>query len=330
MPLDGSGVASKPSGTTFAPNTTIESAKVNSLADDIYDIFNTARPVTKGGTGATSASGARTNLGLVIGTDVQAYNANLAALASAFSAASSSGPASIALAEDTDNGTNKVSIVAPASLGADRTLTLLDASDTIVGLAATQTLTNKTLTQPTITLKQDAAPTPTAEGDIQWDTDDNVLVVGDGAATKIFVALPAGTAAGDMLYLSAAKVLSRVAKGTAAQVWTMNAGATAPEWAAAGGGIGDGQTWQTVTRSEGTSYQNTTGKPIMAAISISASTDDIGDFVEVSSNGSAWVAVATGVDANSFHHVQFIIPNNWYYRVVSNTDYGIEEWTELR
>lgn len=39
-----------------------------------------------------------------------------------------------------------------------------------------------------------------------------------------------GSAAGDMDYYSSATAKTRVAKGTAKQVWTMNTGATAPEW----------------------------------------------------------------------------------------------------
>jgi hypothetical protein len=46
--------------------------------------------------------------------------------------------------------------------------------------------------------------------------------------------------AGDVLYATGADTLARLAKGTAAQVLRMNAGATAPEWADAGTG------WTTV------------------------------------------------------------------------------------
>lgn len=66
MPRDGSGVYSKPSGTTAAPNTTIESAKFNSVVDDFVTDANAARPVTSGGTGATDAATARTNLGVTL------------------------------------------------------------------------------------------------------------------------------------------------------------------------------------------------------------------------------------------------------------------------
>lgn len=54
------------------------------------------------------------------------------------------------------------------------------------GTVSAATLTTATVTEPTLTLKQDAAPTPTAEGDIRWDTNDNRIVVGDGASTKVF------------------------------------------------------------------------------------------------------------------------------------------------
>jgi hypothetical protein len=63
MPRSGGGVYSKPAGTTAVTNTTIESAKYNSVIDDLVTDANAARPISAGGTGAANAADARTNLG---------------------------------------------------------------------------------------------------------------------------------------------------------------------------------------------------------------------------------------------------------------------------
>ena len=67
-----------------------------------------------------------------------------------FTPASASGPATLAFAEDTDNGTNKVTLAAPSSVAADVTVTMPGTADTLVGRATTDTLTIKSLTTPTI------------------------------------------------------------------------------------------------------------------------------------------------------------------------------------
>lgn len=80
-------------------------------------------------------------------------------------------------------------LVTVSTLTLDREILLpeLLTNDVFVFASHAQTLLNKTLTQPTITLKQGASPAPTAEGDIQWDTDDNTIKVGDGSGTKTFL-----------------------------------------------------------------------------------------------------------------------------------------------
>jgi len=78
-----------------------------------------------------------------------------------------------------------------------------------------------------------------------WTTPDDTALVKDGASAirtlgssidTSVKALNPGTTSGDLDYYTAATTKARIAKGTAGQVFTMNAGATAPEWQTASSG----------------------------------------------------------------------------------------------
>jgi hypothetical protein len=96
-------------------------------------------------------------------------------------------------------------------------------------------------------------------------------------------------------------------------------------------GLGYGQTWQSPTRALGTTYYNTTGKPIFVSVFIS-STASYG-FIKCSFNGGADKTIGgTGYIGSGTNYQGVgtaIIPPNQSYNITT-TSGTLSEWNELR
>jgi hypothetical protein len=92
--------------------------------------------------------------------------------------------------------------------------------------------------------------------------------------------------------------------------------------------VGAGQTWQSVTRAIGTTYTNSTGKPIMVAITV---TCNAGNTVQgLTINGVAVYAGAVNV-LGAGAGFALIVPNGATYVTLTNGGtLTLVTWVELR
>ena len=155
--------------------------------------------------------------------------------------ASASGPTDLRLFEDSDNGSNYASLIAPASIASNRVLTLPDATDTLAGIAATQTLSNKTLDDSNTFQPRDDRWSMRDSGDttkrlafqlngISTGTT-RTLTIQDTSYTVAGTTVDlGGTGAGTfttngVLYGNATSAIQATAQGAANSILTANAGA---------------------------------------------------------------------------------------------------------
>ena len=199
--------------------------------------------------------------------------------------------------------------------------------------APTQTLGNNTTRLATTAFVQQELSAAQAAVDITGGTIDSVAITGGtviGLATDLAVA-DGGTgastlAANAVLLGNGTSALQTVAPGTSGNVLKSNG--TTWQSVASDPAIGVGQTWQNVTssRASGTTYTNTTGKPIQVSIctyrvaSVGAATATVGgvQVATISNSGTN--------DVGTTSQVAFIVPDGASYSFSASFVY----WAELR
>jgi hypothetical protein len=132
-----------------------------------------------------------------------------------------------------------LSVVDPT---ADRTVSLPDATTTLVGTNTTDTLTNKTLTSPIISSISNTGTvtlptaTDTLVGRATTDTLTNKTISATSNTLTGVINNTLTSTTGDIIYASGANTPARLGIGTAGQTLVVSAGGI-PEWGASSSGV---------------------------------------------------------------------------------------------